>query len=64
MLPSPIKSLTIDSQTSEIIEKLKHEKRLLARKVLELSKNLTKMEQIYENKFTKYNERIDKLEGK
>ena len=63
MLPSPIKNLTMDAETFDIIEKLKHEKRLLARKVLELSKNLTKMEQIYEDKFTKYDERIVKLEA-
>ena len=63
-LPSPIKNRSMDSETSEIIEKLKLEKRILARKVLELNKNLTKIEQRFEEKFTKYGERIDLLEAK
>ena len=54
----------MDSEISEMIEKLKLEKRMLARKVLELSKNLTKIEQRFEDKFTKYEERIDLLEAK
>ena len=57
-------SQNMDHRMSETIEKLKNEKRMLARKCLELSKNVTRMEQTFEQKFAMYEEKLNILENK
>jgi hypothetical protein len=57
----------MDNRLSETVEKLKSEKRVIAKKVLELSNSfkhtIARIEKTYEEKFALYESRLEELEN-